>query len=427
MHSQSLFVSLLLAGLLSCASKGEGGATAVPLPEGHGRLCVAGPVSQLSASAQTLDGSIHRPELTGELTCLPIAPGRTMVLVRTGGAESKPELLETWVDVGETTTIELGSPPVFTATAGDTQALARVFQHGSCTRPKSNCSAAQRTDAIAKLERASASTSVRERQAARLLAWSLLDDDDHEQREHVAAEVWAELAAAPWVAASFPSELAAIADVLGDDARRRLEGFASDALDVGEDWPAFVRVRVLLTLITTAGVGAEADALRARVRAVTSTHPELRECPMFGTLLEQVGFDPQVIAHAEAAARDVVTPFAGKPCESGSRWLLYVHSPACPACKPAVKQLGALLDQGDPQLRVVTVAVEGDPPPLTKRPEVESVALTPSLEAWFDEARGGVATPYFMGLACDDTSLRLVGFGSLADATVWDARAVTSE
>lgn len=424
MHSRSIFVPFLLAGLLSCARTGEGGATAVPLPEGHGRVCVAGPISQLFVSAQTVDGVIQRAELTGELTCMPIAPGRTMVVVQ-AGAESKPELLETWVDVGETTTIELGSPLVITATSADTQALARVFQHGRCALPKSDCSAAQLTAAIAALERASASTSTRERQAARLLAWSLLDDDARE-RGDLADEVWADLAGAPWVAASFPSELAAIADVLGDDARRKLEAFASHARDIGDEWPAYVRHRVLLGLIATAGVGGEADALRARVREVTWTDPELRASPLFTTVVEQVGFDPQVIAYAEVAARELVIPFAGQSCESGSRWLLYMHSPACPACKPAVEQLRALLDQGDPQLRVVTVAVDGDTPPLSERAEVESVALSPSLAAWFDEARGGVVTPYFMGLTCGD-QLRLVGFGSIADATVWDARAVTSE
>ncbi|MFO7564164.1 MAG: hypothetical protein R6X02_16075 [Enhygromyxa sp.] len=70
------------------------------------------------------------------------------------------------------------------------------------------------------------------------------------------------------------------------------------------------------------------------------------------------------------------------------------------------KQPAALLDEGDSVHR--------------SSPRCRSMPSS-SRQAWFDAARGGVVTPYFFGLACDDAAgLRLVGFGSLADAAIWE-------
>lgn len=414
---------MLAAGLVACVGGGRGSSVA-PIPAGHGRVCVVGTVDRLFVQAFGHEASQREAELTGTRTCVAMLPGRVLLLADIG----RPEAINVWVDVGETTTVELGSPPRIEATAAETETLSRIISAGICFARDPNCPT---VDDRERIERAARSESLRERQVARLLLWGLDDGRrapggrDPALALALANEIWRELDGAPMVGASFPGALLDVAHTLGDEALSELESAALAARGVAEGWSPLVRQQLLLGMLARAGIGADSDGLRTRIRAAIATDPTLAGEPIGLSLLQSLGFDSHAIARAEQVARVVIEPFAGQPCESGSRWLLFVYSSTCPACKPALRKLTAMLERDDPWLHVVAMWTDDQPPPIVDHLRVETAELPPSLEGWFESAHGGMAVPYFFGLTCEPSNtLRLVGLGGLDDATDWNARVV---
>lgn len=387
------------------------------IAEGHGRVCIVGPITDLALMVPSSDAEIERIPVTGPRTCSDVLPGLVLAITRPRDA-AEPIPLEGWVDVGQTTTIELANPPSYAASTPETQALTTIIGAGRCLHPRPGCSEDERADELAGLQIARNADSVRVRQAARMILWKLLSSSiDRAEQAELADEIWAELERAPLVAASFAVPLVGIADTLGTDARRKLEQMVSERSGVAQAWSIRSRASVLLILMETAGIGASGDALRARVRARVQAEAELDDGPFGSALRDEFGFDRGTIEQAEILTRGVVEALAPAPCKPDDRWLLYVHATSCPACKPAAKHLSALLDENPEHLRAITLAADDAPSPVGDRPNNEAIRLGPALEAWFNHARGGVVTPYFFGLRCDDSAkLRLVGFGGYEDA-----------
>ncbi len=416
--------------VLACAGRAEQRADDPELEpaivEGLGRVCVVGSVSRLHLQAYARDGAIVTPTSTGERTCSDLGPGLALVITQSEGHKAQVALA--WVDVGETTTIELGPPLRLGATAPSTEALANIVAAGSCAWPNQGCSAARVAADVERLQSATSSASVRERQAARFALLGVYeaipDLASLDEQRQLMNQVWDELDEAPLVAASFPSVVVMIVDDRGPEARDELEQMASEATGAGAQWSAHIRGFMLAHLIETAGGDEAADATRTRLRAVVRADPKLRESMWGAKIISETPLAAHMLERAELLARDVVEELAPRPCEQASRWLIYFHLSTCGACKRATERVGGLLDSRSEDLRVVTVPLDSELPAFADRPNVATSTLSPALEGWFVETRGGVVAPYFIGLQCGESAeLQLVGLGSFDEATKWTSPA----
>src|SRR5690554_2584729 len=164
-----------------------------PIAEGHGRLCVVGPITELARQVSFGDVGIERVPVTGARTCSDVAPGLVLIVAFPRDAAQRT-LLEGWVDVGQTTTVELADPPFYAASAPETEALATIVGAGRCLLPRPGCAPDELADELTRLQTARRADAVRIRQAARLLLWKLPPSSaDSPQQTELALEIWREL------------------------------------------------------------------------------------------------------------------------------------------------------------------------------------------------------------------------------------------
>lgn len=423
----TLSVAVVMAALLACASKVDDVGLEQPIDADAfaedafpslvfrvGRLCVRGQsdwVMVVQNAHQAHPLTSPGVTLVGEQTCVLTPVGKTVLW-------DGHRYIATWVDLHETTTVDLERPFEPSATTPETESLAWIAWQDYCRSSSVGCIG---EEDLTRLDALATSTAARERQAARLVKLEHLEDGP--EKHALAQAIWSELEATTDVAESYPKEVVTAALTLGDDAARALETAVLERSGFALRWSPLARRLALAWLVDHAGVGAASDGLRARIRSGVDADPSLLGVEATAeAFLQHLAFDHHMSAAGEEIVREELEPFAGTTCESGSRWLLYVYSTKCGACKRPQRQMLEKLDQGDERFRVVSISTWGDvSPAIAERSDIEVAEMSPSLEEWFVAVRGSTVVPYFFGLVCDETqTLRMVGFGGLDDATAWD-------